>query len=287
MNLEHLRTFRRLHEVGSFGAAARELGISQPAVTYRIDRLEAELGAKLVEAPRRGVTLTREGHAVLAHAESILGGFDGLVRALSGGETPAEPFRVVAPGSVGRTLLFPILCGEEFEGVPLTLLFRSADEIFALVADGTCDVGLNYRTRTSHLLDVEEVWEEEFVLIAPPGSPPIDAGDVEEIEKQRFVTYEECDYVFGRWFETSLTRRPRRVIGEHHFARLDEVIRMVALGRGVSIVPRPACEAAAANGEVEVVEAGRPCMNPNYLVTRSGWSRSPAFEALRTALAAI
>lgn len=287
MNLEYLRTFRRLHEVGNFGEVARQLGISQPAVTYRIDKLEAELGVRLVEEPRRGVTLTREGREVLAFSDALLPSYDRLRQSLAHGPPPEEPLRVVAPGSIGRTLLFPILCGPAFHDVPLTLLFRGADDIFELVSQGECDVGLNYRMRTSHVLDVEEVCREEFVLITPGSEPAIEVADAGAFDDLPFLTYEECDYVFGCWFEAVLRRRPERVISAHHFARLDEVIRMVALARGVSIVPLPACRAAVASGEVRVVSTPRRCLNSNYLIARSGWNRTPAFASLRSALLSV
>src|SRR5258708_39778759 len=68
-----LRAFERVVRLGSFRAAARELRLSQPSVSQRIRELEATLQAALFE--RRGPkgSLTSEGHALIEHADRILG----------------------------------------------------------------------------------------------------------------------------------------------------------------------------------------------------------------------
>jgi len=68
-----LETFLKVVEHGSFAAAARELGVSQPAVSQMIAKLEAIYGADLFERGRRiPVTLTPVGRAILPTAKLLL-----------------------------------------------------------------------------------------------------------------------------------------------------------------------------------------------------------------------
>src|SRR2546423_11454 len=64
---------------GSLAAAAAELGISRPAVAKRMNRLEAIVGAPLLDRDARGVRLTEAGAALVAHARRLLAERDALL----------------------------------------------------------------------------------------------------------------------------------------------------------------------------------------------------------------
>lgn len=71
MKLNQLRDFLAVAEQGSVRAAARELGLAQPAVTRNIHELERELGVALFERQARGVVLTNLGMAFQRRAKSV------------------------------------------------------------------------------------------------------------------------------------------------------------------------------------------------------------------------
>lgn len=85
-----MRIFIRVVERGSMSAAARDLGIGQPAVSERIEKLEAHLGTRLLRRNTRNMSLTQSGNvfyersktAVQAaeHALSVNGGKSGAAR---------------------------------------------------------------------------------------------------------------------------------------------------------------------------------------------------------------
>jgi DNA-binding transcriptional LysR family regulator len=66
-----LRLFWAVAELGSFGAAARSLKLGLTTVTRAVDRLESQLGAKLLMRGPQGVTLTEAGHAAYDRALSM------------------------------------------------------------------------------------------------------------------------------------------------------------------------------------------------------------------------
>jgi DNA-binding transcriptional LysR family regulator len=72
MELKHLRYFIAAVEEGSFHAAAEKLAVAQPALSRRIQDLEAELGCDLLVRSVRGVTPTRAGQAMYREALQIL-----------------------------------------------------------------------------------------------------------------------------------------------------------------------------------------------------------------------
>ncbi|MDE8344763.1 MAG: LysR family transcriptional regulator [Acidocella sp.] len=66
------RVFVRVAEAGSFSAVARELGISQPAVSRQIAALEDHVGERLLQRTTRSLTLTDDGRDLLGHATRVL-----------------------------------------------------------------------------------------------------------------------------------------------------------------------------------------------------------------------
>lgn len=74
--LDCLRAFVRTLEGGSFSAAARELGIGQPAISKRIALLESEFGTQLFQRTTRTLRPTAEAHRLYDLARQIVGTFD-------------------------------------------------------------------------------------------------------------------------------------------------------------------------------------------------------------------
>ena len=80
-----LRVFLTLAQIGSFTAAARELGISQPAVSQNISELEKLLGEQLFERKRGEVCLTDRGFLFKGYVEQILHWYGAAVEAMKTG----------------------------------------------------------------------------------------------------------------------------------------------------------------------------------------------------------
>ena len=75
--LDELRTFVMVVDAGSFTAAARPAGRSQPALTAAIQRLEQTVGAVLLTRGRSGASPTAAGEALLPHARAALAALSG------------------------------------------------------------------------------------------------------------------------------------------------------------------------------------------------------------------
>src|SRR3981081_3300518 len=70
MRLSQIRDFVAVVESGGIRAAARKLGVSQPAITRSVQGLEAELHARLLQRTPTGVVLPEPGRAFLARARA-------------------------------------------------------------------------------------------------------------------------------------------------------------------------------------------------------------------------
>lgn len=102
--------FATLASAGSLSAAARELGITTPAVSKRLAQMEARLGVTLVNRTTRRMGLTPEGELYVEHARRILGEIDDLAELLGSAKvTPTGLLRVNATLGFGRSHVAPIV----------------------------------------------------------------------------------------------------------------------------------------------------------------------------------
>src|SRR3954447_1797593 len=72
MDLRLIEHFLRVAEVGSINRAAKELGLSQPALSRSLSQLEHDLGQRLVVRCRTGITITEAGSILASRADSLL-----------------------------------------------------------------------------------------------------------------------------------------------------------------------------------------------------------------------
>jgi DNA-binding transcriptional LysR family regulator len=79
VTLSQLRTFERIVRLGTFHAAARQLGLSQPSVSQRIRELEAALNTELFLRRGPRINLTADGHALIDYADRLLAGTSEMV----------------------------------------------------------------------------------------------------------------------------------------------------------------------------------------------------------------
>lgn len=105
---ELLRTLVAVVDLRSFTKAARSLGVTQPAVSAQIKRLQMLLGSELLDKSAPGVSLTAKGEVVVNEARRMLSINDRLVK-LAGPEPTSQTLRIGMPGDfVGPLLWRPL-----------------------------------------------------------------------------------------------------------------------------------------------------------------------------------
>lgn len=102
--------FSVLAGAGSLSAAARELGITTPAVSKHLAQMEARLGVSLVNRTTRRMSMTPEGELYLEHARRILSDIDGMQELLGASKAiPKGLLRVNATLGFGRSHVAPLI----------------------------------------------------------------------------------------------------------------------------------------------------------------------------------
>jgi DNA-binding transcriptional LysR family regulator len=144
----HLRVLRAVAATGSFSAAGRELGCTQPAVSQQMKALEASVGTPLLVRGGRRMHLTEAGAALVRHASGILAGLTAAeeeVAAIAG--LRAGRVRLVSFPS-GSSTLVPTALAALRAAHPGTRVFLEEAEpphSVELLRAGDCDVALAFR----------------------------------------------------------------------------------------------------------------------------------------------
>jgi DNA-binding transcriptional LysR family regulator len=145
MQIAHLRTFVNVIERGGFSTAAQALGISQPAVSQQVQRLEAELGVTLLRRGRRGVVaITPSGERVLGFARTTLAAYDALQEELDRLQgVIAGQLRLAASTIPGEYLVPQLLTDfrARYPNVEPRVVVSGTADVVRPVLAGECDLG--------------------------------------------------------------------------------------------------------------------------------------------------
>ncbi|WP_017239631.1 LysR family transcriptional regulator [Streptomyces sp. SS] len=144
----HLRVLRAVAATGSFSAAARELGCTQPAVSQQMKALEASAGTPLLIRTGREMRLTQAGEVLVRHASGILAGLTAAeeeVAAIAG--LRAGRVRLVSFPSGSSTLVPTALAAlrAAHPGTRVSLVEAEPPRSIEMLREGDCDVALAFR----------------------------------------------------------------------------------------------------------------------------------------------
>ena len=175
MNLKHLRTFCMVADSASLTAAAQRLGLTQSAVSLQLQKLEAELGAVLVERTRHPPVLTAAGEALLAEGRRVLAAVLVAEEAVQqAGSDVAGTLRISASTVPGEYLLPSVLTSFLDEHAAAEVVLRVVDTgaVYEDLLRGDAAFGFVGARRDDLVLEHEPFAEDEIVLVAAPGTCP-------------------------------------------------------------------------------------------------------------------
>jgi DNA-binding transcriptional LysR family regulator len=257
MDLEQLRAFVETVRRGSFSLAAETLHVSQPALSRRIGRLEAEVGQRLLERGRPVATPTRAGLALLPFAERTVAEWERLLPELPAAADLAGTLHVSSSSAPAAAVAPPLLAlfSERHPGVRTELHVMNSASVEECVRRRHCDVGFLGRPPRAPLLQYFPVAQDEVVLAVPRGHRLAAEGEVDaaELAGEPFVVREAGSGTWGAALAAlaaaGVALPARRVAAE--VADAQAQLAAIAAGQGIGFVSRML--AGAREGEVALV----------------------------------
>lgn len=294
MDTRLLASFLAVVRTGTFTAAASELGFTQSTVTAHVQKLERELGCRLLDRLPGAVVITSVGDEVRRHAEEALAA-EARMRAAPAGSNsrPSGTVRLLAPESL-CTYWLPEVVGAVRDAEPDVQIWISpgggADALDA-VHRGLVDLAITLEPRTPPTdMELTRIGSHDLVLLdrpAPPGgrrgpASPVTWEDL--VGRDALLIEEGCGYSDLVVEHLSATgRAPGR---RTRFGSVEAIKRCVGAGLGWTALPRIVAEADLRSGALSALHGPDLPACEVHLVSSARRYRSPAarvvFEALST-----
>jgi DNA-binding transcriptional LysR family regulator len=260
MNIEYLKTLQEIVRLGSFSETAKKLGISQPAVTFQVQKLEQELGVRLIDRSQRNITLTPAGKRLLKFADTVGGEQEKLRYDLEQLRDKVSGELNIAASTIPGEYLLPILLAQfkqRYPAVKIQVEVSDSLTVIGQINDNTYEVGFCGVKPEGKDLASFKIASDEIVLIVFPGHPFANRGGVEvgELESEPFI-FRETASGTQQSLQNLLSKAgldirhwtPHLVLGS-----TQAVVAAVAAGAGIAFVSNLAIKQYAAQGLVHQV----------------------------------
>jgi len=254
MNLDYLKTYLLLVKMGSFSAVAKKLSISQPAVSFQIQKLEHDLGVRLLNRNQKKISLTKAGSRLLSFAQAVGGEEERLLLDIEHMREDVGGELQIAASTAPGELILPALVGEfisRHPAVKAQILVIDSMAVIAGVRDGSYEIGIcGTPPPDEYGLQSFKMPGDEIVLIVSPGHRLAGKNEVPlaDIEGEPLIQ-REANSGTQRSVESLLAKAgynmgrlmPRLIVGSSQ-----AVVSAVEAGAGIAFVSNLAASKAVA-----------------------------------------
>ncbi|MFD5497189.1 LysR family transcriptional regulator [Streptomyces sp. NPDC001812] len=252
----HLRVLRAVATTGSFSAAARELGCTQPAVSQQMKALEGSVGTPLLVRTGREMRMTQAGEVLVRHAAGVLAGLTAAeeeVAAIAG--LRAGRVRLVSFPSGSSTLVPAALAAlrDAHPGTRVSLEEAEPPRSVEMLREGDCDIALAFRYEGAagaeewHDLVVRPLLTDRLVGLVPERHRLAHAKSlaIGELAEEPWIA--GCPRCRGQLIEVCETAgfTPRIDFATDDYPA---VAGLVGAGLGVAVLPQLALESVRLRG---------------------------------------
>lgn len=261
MNLDYLRTYLEVIKTGSFSEVARKLSISQPTVSFQIQKLERDLGVRLIDRSKKTIIMTEAGKRLLRFAEFVE---EERARLLDDVEQLREEVvgdLVITASTVPGEFLIPAILSEfkvQHPAVGIRVAVSDSLTVINDVQNGAYEVGFCGAMPEGQDLESFKIAEDEIVLIVFPEHPFANRPEVSpmEVVGEPLIFREETSGT-QRSVESQLLEAgfnlgqgaPKLILGT-----TQAVVSAVEAKAGIAFVSSLAIKKSCALGLVKVVE---------------------------------
>lgn len=285
VTLRQLRTFRIVAHLGSLSAAARELHLTQPAVTLQLKELEASCGLSLYERVGRGIRLTEAGEELAAAAASVLDTLRATQERLDALRGLRTGLLRIAAVSTAKYFAPGILAAFDraHPGIAVRLAVGNRATVVRRLADRECDVAIMGRPPAEPPTDGAVFADHPLVVIAPPDHHLVGrhAVPLQDLAPEAFVMRERGSGTRAS-MEELFTAQDLDVRTAMEADSNETIKQAVIAGMGISFISAHTIALEVATGKLAILDVqGLPLMRQWYVLYLRGRRLSPAASAFR------
>lgn len=240
--LQDLRAFLTVLDLGGFHRAADALHMSQPALSRRIQSLEAAVGAPLLERTTRRVAATTVGAALAPLARRLLDEFEDSLLGMTGvGESQAGQVTLACVPTAAFYFLPRAIeaFNARFPRIRFRILDLSANEGLQSVARGEAEFGINLTGSSDPDLIFTPLIEDPYVLACRNDHPIAQVAEItwKDLQGERLIGVSRASG--NRMIlESALGKTGVRLNFQYEVNHLTTSLGLVERGIGISVLPK-------------------------------------------------
>ena len=261
LDSRQLRAFYVLSIKKSFTLAAKELFLSQSAVSHSMKALEQEVGCRLLDRVGKKVFLTQAGEQLVVYAKKILTDMETARTSLKHlGKWGSSRIRVGASIMVCQYIL-PTVLREFKESFPsCSIMIEPGDtpELIEQLHENRVDVGIAMEPRNETQIEFDPLFTDELAFLVGPTHSWAVSGSVAraEVPKQNYILYSKSSYTF-RLVEDHFRREGMDLNSVIELGSMEAIKEMVKLGLGVGIAAPWIAREEVRDGELFCLPTGK------------------------------
>jgi DNA-binding transcriptional LysR family regulator len=237
--LRQMAIFAKTIDHGSFRGAARELRLSPSVVSHHISQLEDSLGVALIYRSTRKLTLTREGHRLLAAAQKMLEAVEGELAELSmSANAPSGELRMTIPSVLSQSHFTEQIAAFSKAHPRIRLSLDFSDIRRDLIDDGF-DIAIRMGPKAKTTATSRKLFSVERRLVASTDYlasrlAPDHPDDIADWDWLALIPVQNAPVSFTKAGGTQATVKPEARV----FANDAQALyRLARAGAGLAIVP--------------------------------------------------
>ncbi|MEM1070830.1 MAG: LysR family transcriptional regulator [Planctomycetota bacterium] len=242
MEIDQLRYFLRVAEAGNFTRAAEELGLSQPALSRSIQRLEEELGQPVLERRTKSLALTDAGVLLQSRAQQVLSILEDTKAEITD-DGQSGRIRIGAIPTIAPFFLPSLLrqFAADYPNASLIVQEDVTDRLLKRCTQGEIDLAILALPIPAKYLELEELFSEELFLVLPPEHPLVNkpAIQMSDVEPLPFVLLDEAHCLSDN-IVSFCRQRSVQPVAVERTSQLAMVQELVSLSHGISMIPKMA-----------------------------------------------
>ncbi|MBB3010260.1 LysR family transcriptional regulator [Cupriavidus alkaliphilus] len=289
LDIPRLIAFIAICEEGSITAAARRLGIAQPALTVTVSRLEDVLGTVLLTRGIRGVKPTEAGQRLLRRAYEIVNLVESTFQELQ--QCTVDPGGDVSlglPSSSAAVLALPLVerISMRYPKIRLRLVETFSGYLWNWLSEGQLDLAVVFDRTATPEVQCEPIASEDMQLVGRPGSLP-DASTVQARTLDRYpLVMPSRLHAIRSTLEAHAARENVSLDVRVEIDAGQRLIRLVETGRMFSVLAKSAVTQEIQQGTLAACMIAPPITRAVCLGQRRARMADPAVRAVITELVA-
>ncbi len=288
ITLRHLRIFESVARYSSISRAARELHLTQPAVSMQVKQLEEQVGLPLVDQVGRRLVITEAGQELRRHAQAIAARMIELNGAMDQFRDLERGLIRIAVVSTANYFLPRIIAqfSAQHPGVRISLRVANRETVLAALADNHTDLAITGQPPDTLDVVAQNFMENPLVVIAPAGHALSGRSKIafRRLAEETLVMREPGSgtrAAMERAFsERSLEWRAGCELGTN-----EAIKQAVQAGLGLAVVSAQTVQLELETGRLAVLQVeGFPIIRHWYVVHRTDKRLSASTQAFRAML---